>query len=780
MYRVIDTKQDKTLHRVVGKSVPRIDGVEKVTGKAIYAGDIRFPNMLIAGSVYSPVPHCRVKDIDTSAAKAVPGVHAVLTAGDIPKPHSNGDVYFITDTPKFIGDVIAIIAAESNEALESALQAVKYEYEPLPSVFTIEEALAEGAPQIRENGVGLVDGVPTPGTTGNVYYETYHPLCKGDVEEGFSQCDMIIEREYRTQFVEHAYIEPEVVVVSQDPNLGGYTVYTCSQHSHTPRNWVADALQVSINRIHAVQMTIGGSFGGKEESVGLLAGRAALLCRAVGGRPVRMALTREQSIIESAKRHPFKFRYRIGATKEGKILAFEGTQIDNCGAYNGHTPYMNVRAMIHSTGAYNIPNIRTRTYGVFTNNIHPGAFRGYSSPQIIFAGEQALEELAEVLNMDIVALKRINLLKQGDRTATGQLLTQPTILTQMMEDLVRKTSFCEKRSKYAKQKGSFRNGISLITCFRGCGLGAETIDAGGAWITAVEDGSFLINTGLAENGQGLRTAFTQIAAEAIGICVDDIFFPGADSIASPDSGMTVASRGTVMGSQAMRKAGLKMRTLLIAAAAEILNVREEEVCLEDRVAYLKAKPQRRATLREICNYMKQHGYQMGVYEWSIPRALGMNHHTGQGDAFPTYSYGVAVAEVCVDMETGFVDVEKLTVAHDLGTVINPAIAAGQIYGGILMGIGFGTTEEVVLKKGYVETQNFDSYIFPTTMDMPQMEIYLYESDDPTGTYGTKSLGEPATEMIGAAVAQAISNATGQRIRELPASLERVLLGKSLC
>ena len=778
MYRVVNLKQEPQDFAVLGQSVPRVDGVEKVCGKAIYAGDIHIPGMLYAASVYSPAPHCRITSIDVSAAKAIPGVKAVLTAADVPKPQSNADVFFITDTPKFIGDVIAIIAAETRETLEKARKAVRYTYEELPAVFTIQEALAEGAPQIRERGVGLVDGIPTKGTKGNVYWETYHPLRKGDVEKGFAQCDVIIEREYETQFVEHAYIEPEAVVVYRDPNEGAYTVHSCSQHSHTCKNWLADAMMLPQNRVHHVQRTVGGSFGGKEESVGLLAGRAALLCKACGGRPVKMTLTREESLVESAKRHPFQFHYKVGATRDGKILAFEGTQIDNCGAYNGHTPYMNVRAMAHSAGAYDIPNIKTDTYGVFTNNIHPGAFRGYSSPQIIFAGEQLMEELAEALEMDVVELKRKNLLRQGGHTATNQLLDQPVILGQMMEDIIARTDFQAKRRAYRDQTGDYRRGIGLVTCYRGAGLGAETIDAGGAFFAGHVDGTFVINTGLAENGQGLRTAFTQIASEASGIRMEDLFFPNGDSHAAPDSGMTVASRGTVMGAQGMRKAGASMKRLLIAGAAAYMNCPAEELDLRNSIFFRNGQPVDLA-LADLCRTMYYKGEQLQIFEWYMPPQLDLNEENGQGKAWPTYSYGTAVAEVCVDMRTGFVDVEKISVSHDVGTVINPAVAAGQIYGGIVMGMGMGTTEEVVLKKGQVTTPNFDSYIFPTAMDIPEMDVSIYESDDPSGTFGAKSLGEPSTEMLAAAVAQAVSNATGVRVRQLPASLERVLLHKDL-
>lgn len=778
MYQVVNLKSEAKDFEILGQSVPRVDGTEKVTGKAIYAADVHIPGMLYAASVYTPVPHCHITSIDVSAAKAIPGVKAVLTAADVPKPQSNADVFFLTDTPKFIGDVIAIIAAETKEALEAARGAVRCTYEELPCVFTIQEALKENAPQIRERGVGLVNGVPTKGTKGNIYWETYHPLRKGDVEKGFAQCDVIIEREYETQFVEHAYIEPEAVIVYQDANEGVYTVQSCSQHSHTCKNWLADAMMLPQNRVYHIQRTVGGSFGGKEESVGLLAGRAALLCKACGGRPVKMTLTREESLVESAKRHPFLFRYKVGATRDGKILAFEGTQIDNCGAYNGHTPYMNVRAMAHSAGAYDIPNVKTDTYGVFTNNIHPGAFRGYSSPQIIFAGEHLMEELAEALDMDVVDLKRKNLLQQGGHTATNQLLDQPVILKQMMEDIIAKTDFQAKRRVYKNQTGDYRRGIGLVTCYRGAGLGAETIDASGAFFAGHADGTFVINTGLAENGQGLRTAFTQIASEASGIRMEDLFFPNGDSHAAPESGMTVASRGTVMGAQGMRKAGAAMKRRLLEEAALYTNHPIETLDLRHSIFFCNGQPMD-LSLAELCQSVYWKGRQLQVFEWYTPPVLDFNEENGQGKAWPTFSYGTAVAEVCVDMRTGFVDVEKISVSHDVGTVINPAVAAGQIYGGIVMGMGMGTTEEVVLKRGLVTNPNFDGYIFPTAMDIPEMDVSIYESDDPAGTFGAKSLGEPSTEMLAAAVAQAVSNATGTRIRHLPASLERVLLNKDL-
>lgn len=769
--------------KVLNRAVPRVDAVDKVTGRAQYAADLKFPNMLVGGCLRSGLSHANIVKIDTSKAKAITGVKAVLTAADIPKPQSWADYMYIADKVRYVGDVVAIVAAEDKETLDEALKAIEVEYEELEGVYTIDDALKPDAIQVREKGVGLVDGIPTPGTKGNVFLESYYPIRKGNVEEAFKQCDVIIEREYRTQFVEHSYIEPEACVAVSNPVDGTMTVYSSSQNPFFGRRYIADALQIPMNKARLVQQTLGGSFGGKEELVGLTVGRAALLAKATG-RPVKMVVSREESFLESSKRHPFRFRYKIGATKDGRILALEGQLIDNSGAYNNQTQYMNCRAAIHSAGVYNIPNVKTDTFGVFTNNVHGGAFRGYSSPQVIFAQESLIEELAEALNMDVIELRRKNLLKQYDLTATGQKLVQPTLIREIMEYMLEKTDFVAKREEYRKQTGPKRRGIGFVTCYRGCGLGAESPDASGAQVTALEDGTIIINSGTAENGQGLKTAYTQIAAEALGVRVEDIHHIGVDTHAIADSGMTVASRGTVMGAQSMRKAALKLRKLLEETAAEMLNLSPlDEVVIEDGMCFAKSDPNTKIPLSAVCATRLWSGKQLSVYEWFEPKPLHFDHHTGQGDVFPTYSYGCVVAEVEVDLETGYVDVLKVSSGHDCGTVINPALAKGQIYGGIAMGMGFALTEEVEVDKGKVGTVNFDSYIFPTAMDVPEMEPVLFECDDPEGTYGAKSLGEPATEAVGAAIASAVNSvlkeAKGERLRRLPFDLERVLLGKSL-
>lgn len=772
---------------VINNSVPRIDGEDKVTGKARYAADIYMEGMLYAGVLRSPYSSARVVSINADKARAVEGVHAVVTCFDMPRRKSWATYMYLTDVIKYPGDCVAMAAAESKEALDEAFSAIEVEYEELPGVYTIEEALAEGAPLVHEN------------YKNNIFTDSYYPIRKGDTEKAFKKADIIVEREYRTQYIEHSYIEPEACICYINPNDGAMTVHSASQNPFFTRRYVADVLGVPMNRVRMIQETLGGTFGGKEEGAGLVAGRCAYLAN-LTKRPVKFVFSREDSFLESAKRHPFRFRYKAGLTKDGRIIAWEGEQVDNCGAYNNQTQFMNSRASIHSAGPYEIDNVKTDTYGVFTNNVHSGAMRGYSSPQIIWAQEQFIEELADACGMDELEFRRKNLLHDGALTATGWPI-EHCVIREIMDYTVKDTDYVRKHKEYKEQKSERkRRGIGLAVCHRGSGLGAESPDASGCMMICNEDGSVMINSGLAENGQGLKTAYAQIAAEALGVRYEDVKFFGTDTHSIPDCGMTVASRGTVMGAQSVRKTGEKLKGIMIQNAIDInafpvediekeyklkkgslkaSDIKAEDVELKDAEYFLKKYSKVKVPFKNVCNTCLWAGKQMAAFEWFMPEALHQDHETGQGKTFPTFAYGCVVAEVEVDMKTGYVDVLKVTSSHDVGTAINPALIKGQIYGGIVMGQGFAVTEDVITGKRGQKTKNFDSYIIPTAMDAPEMKINIFENDDPAGTYGAKSIGEPATEGVGAAIANAIYNATGRRIYENPADLETILLGHKL-
>ncbi len=777
----------KSQYDVLGRTLPRMDGYEKVTGRARYAADIYMDGMLYAGVLRSGRSSARVLAVHTEKALAVPGVKAAVSCFDLPQKKSWAGYMYLTDVVRYAGDCVAMACAESPEALEEALALIEAEYEELPGVYTIEEALAEGAPIIH------------PEHPGNIFEESHFPIRKGDIGKGFAEADVILEREYRTQYVEHSYIEPEAVVAYQNPNDGIMTVHASCQNPFFTRRYVADILKAPMNKVRMIQETLGGSFGGKEEGMGLVAARAAYLAK-LCEQPVKLVFSREDSFLESSKRHPFRIRYKVGAKKDGRITALWGELVDNSGAYNNQTQFMNWRASVHSAGPYEIENVATDTFGVFTNNLHSGAMRGYSSPALIFAQEQLMDELAEALGMDAVCLRRRNCLKNGSHTITGARVDD-VILEEMLDYTLGQTDYGRKHSEYQNQAArKKRRGIGLAICYRSCGFGAESPDASGCMIMAHEDGSININSGLAENGQGLKTAYAQIAAEALGVPYESIFFYGTDTFSIPDCGMTAASRGTVMGAQAVRKAGEELRRILLEDACKLHSIPLADVekayglaegslsydtlgpddfTLKEGLVYLSAYPKVQVKLAAVTGAALWAGLPTSHFAWFIPEPCPQDHATGQGRAAPTYAYTCVVAEVEVDMTTGYVDVTEVTSSHDVGTAINPALIAGQVYGGIVMGQGYGIMEEVAVKKGRVKERNFDSYILPTAMDMPKMQVNIFECGDPAGTYGAKSVGEPATEAVAAAIANAVYNATGRRIRENPCTLEQVLLGKKL-
>ena len=771
---------------VIGTSVPRIDGYDKVTGKARYAADIYMEGMLYAGALKSGHVSAKVLKINTEKAKAIPGVKAVVTFADLPKKQSFASYMYLTDVIRFAGDCVAMVAAEDQRALKEALESIEVEYEKLPVVSTIEEAMAPGAYQLHENHPG------------NIFEASRYDMIKGDVESAWKEADVILSREYRTQYVEHAYIEPEAVVAFEDVNMGVMTVHASTQNPFSTRRYVADLLGAPMNRVRIIQEHLGGSFGGKDECLGVISARAAFLAK-VTKRPVKYVFSREDSILESGKRHPFRLRYKVGVKKDGRIVAWEGEQVDNSGAYTNQTQFMNWRANVHSAGAYEIPNIKTKTFGVFTNNSHSGAMRGYSSPQLLFAQEQLIDELAEAIGMDEITFRQINCLKTGSKTASGTVV-DPVILEDIMLDLVEKTDYRRKHESYKQQEGRIRKGIGIAITHRGCGLGAESPDASGCMMIMNSDGSVTINSGLAENGQGLKTAYAQIAAEALGVTYESVQFYGTDTHMIPDCGLTVASRGAFMGAQPVKRAGDKLKQIMLGHAIDlqIFDLREietiygleagslsyeqlkkEDVELCASQFYLKDYPAVKIDLNTISDRCFWSGRQLSVFEWFTPERCEQSHATGQGKPFPSYGYGCVIAEVEVDMSTGYVDVKQVTAGHDTGKVINPALLKGQLYGGIVMGQGFSVMEEVTDKKGNVTSRNLDSYILPTSLDAPKMDVHMYNSHDKTGTYGSKSIGEPATEAVGAAIANAVYNATGRRIYQNPCDLEQVLLGKKL-
>jgi CO/xanthine dehydrogenase Mo-binding subunit len=755
----------------VGTRAPRVEGEDKVTGRALFGADLTFDNMLWGQPVRTPYPHARIVCIDKSKAEAMPGVVRVLTAEDVPGSRTFGVVVphqpvLCWDRVRFMGDAVALVLAESREAAQAAARSVHVEYEVLESVFDPEEAIRPGAPQFHDEYPGNI--------------AAHHVVRKGDVEQGFAQADVILERDYTTQLIEHAYIEPEAAAALPGPG-GGVTVYGSIQNPFSCRRAVAGVLGLPLARVRIVQSHMGGSFGGKDEVMSAMCARAALGAQ-LTRRPVKIVNTREESLVESYKRHPYKMHYKIGVRRDGRITAMEVRMLADAGGYASQSPFVTWRSTVQATGPYVVENVKTDIYAAFTNNTYTGAMRGFGSPQAIFANESLMDEVALELGMDPVQLRMVNGFEGGSVTATGHKLDEHTV---SLKEVVRKATeaagWREKRARLPveNQGRAIKRGIGMACSFRGCALGAEGVDAAAAIVSVQTDGSVLVFSGLAENGQGLKTIFAQIAATELGVTLDRVVFMETDTSTVPDSGATVASRSTIMGGSAVRIAAQKARDALFEGAAAKLGVGPEELATASNEIYVASDPARRMGFDDAVKMAWNEGRLMAQFGWYGAPHVNWDERTGQGKAYFTYVYACQVAEVAVDTQTGQVIVERVTAAHDVGRAINPQTVEGQIYGGVAMSTGYGLLEEVELNEGVTRTRNFDEYLIPTAMDVPDVNPIIVENADPYGPYGAKTIGEPTCELGAAAIANAIFHAAGTRVRALPMDMERVLLGRTL-
>ncbi len=749
------------MFRYVNKPVKRVDAVAKVTGKALFAEDIKFPGMLYGAVLRAKYPHARIISINTEKAGKLKGVFAVITAADIPGSKTVGNVkkdqpVFAFDKVRYIGDGIAAVAAVDPDTARRALNLIEVEYEVLPGVFDPEEAMKEDAPKVHDDGNIIV----------------YHKVRKGDVEKGFKEADIVIEREYRTQFIEHSYIEPEAVV-AKPVDYGGVEIWGCIQNAFTTQRNVAAVLGLDMSKVRIIQTPLGGSFGGKDDVMTVMAARAALLALKTG-RPVKLVNTREESMRESYKRHPYILKYKLGLKKDGTITALEAMIIADGGAYASTTSFVTWRSTVQAAGPYRVPNVKVDTYGVYTNNPYTGAMRGFGSPQANFAIESLMDEAAAELGMDPIEFRLKNCLRDGDETATGQKLTRHKVSIAEVLQRVREAIDWDRLRKEPGGEGHIKRGIGIACSLRGASLGAEGVDIAGVELKIDSDASISVEAGLAEMGQGIKTVLAQVVAEELGAPIERITIHPYDTSRVPDSGPTVASRATIVGGGAARDAAIKMRNILLEAIKE--EEKTEKVWFEDGF-YVTEK--RKYSFEEAVNIAVRRGRGLNVVGWFKAPAINWDEEKGQGTPYFTYVYGAQAAYVEVDTETGKVRVLKVAAAHEVGRAINPAMAKGQIYGGVAMALGYGLLEEFEVDEGVPLVSNFDDYNIPSSLDVPEVTAILVENPDPDGPFGAKSLGEPTNELLAPAIANAIYHATGKRLRELPLSLEMVLLGRKL-
>jgi CO/xanthine dehydrogenase Mo-binding subunit len=739
----------------------RNDAHAKVTGRAKYTDDLKFARLLHAAPVYSDFVHARLVRVDTEAALRAPGVLAVLTARDVPGTNRYGQIVrdyriFADDKIRYNGDVVAMVVAETRDLAIRAGELVRVEAETLPAVLDPEEALKPGSPLVHEElGTNVVNT---------------HRIRRGDVAEGFRQADVVIEESFRTQSVEHAYMEPEVAVAVPRPD-GVIEIYGSMQHPFSTRRFVCACLGVPLSGVEVIGTPMGGGFGGKDDTAAVVCARAALAARILG-RPVKMMYRRDWSVRESYKRHPYRVAYKMGVTRSGLITAVQCRIVADGGAYCSVTPWVTWRSTVQCCGPYVVDNVHCDTVGVYTNNIVAGAMRGFGSPQMNFVVEQVVEIAAGRLGMPALEFRRRNMVRQGSVTITGQRLdTHKVAMGEVLDAVAREIGYEEKlaRCSRGRAEGDELYGIGLAMSYRGVSLGAEGTDFCAAVINVQPDGSIILEAGVHENGQGAESAMAIIAAAELGVGVERIRYRRSSTSTIPDSGTTVASRGTIMGGGAVTVAARELKAKIAEAVCGRLGCPAAEVRFASDAVTDGSGRSTMAFDQAIGQMYQEQRFPHAFGVFKAPRTT-WDEHTGQGDAYFTWVYGCQAVELTVSRKTGKVRLLSAVAAHDVGRAVNREMVRGQYFGGMAMATGYALHEEIRQKDGKILNQNLNTYRIPRSTDLPEMTAIIVENPDPQSPSGAKALGEPTNEILAPAIANAVFNATGRREFALPIRL----------
>lgn len=718
------------LKRIVGTAAPRVDALSKVTGQALFPGDLHLPGMLHMKILFAERPHARITRLDTTAAEAYPGVVAIFTAKDVPvneyglqQPDQPvlcgpGSTKAGADVVRFVGDQIALVVAKTEEAAAAARVLITVEFEDLPLVTDPIAARLPGAPLIH----------PEQGES-NVC--VHYKIRKGDIEAGFAAADVVVESAFHLPFQEHAYLQPEAGLAYLD-DQDRVTVQAAGQWTHTDRKQIAHALGLPLEQVRVIYPAIGGAFGGREDmSVQIVLALAAWKLK----RPVKIVWSRRESIIGHGKRHAMRIWARWGATQAGKVVAAETEIIADAGAYLYTTNKVLGNTLVVHTGPYAIPHVKADIYGVYTNNPPTCAFRGFGAPQGNFIAEMQMNKLAVALGLDPVAFRLENALQEGETLNVGTPLPGPVSIRQVIETAAAK--FGWPPTNQPKQSSPLRRGVGFAAGFKNVGFSfgyqencwARIELRGGAEIERV----ILYHAG-ADVGQGAHTVMAQMAAEAVGVPLRLVELVASDTAVTGDSGSASASRLTFMAGNAIRG----------AAEAALTRWRAEE------------RPA------------------VGEFTYLAPPTTPFDPETGH--ALPNFAYGyVAEAvEAEVDTETGFVHLRRVVVADDVGQAINPQLIEGQIEGGVVMAQGYALMEHFQMRDGRILTDELSTYLIPTIRDIPDVvESAIVEVRDPRGPWGARGMGEMPLLPLAPAVLAAIHNATDLWLDEIPVTPDRL-------
>ena len=750
--------------RVVGKREIRQDALCKVTGEAKFTADYLAGrrDVLIAKALYSPYSHALIQSIDTTEAEKLPGVVKVITAKDLPGRNGYGLMQF--DKPVlaekeilYAGDAVAAVAAVDLKTAETAISLIKVTYEPLQGYDDIRELTGEAAPKLHT-------------TTETPNISSTYTLVHGDAEEAFQHADIILEDEFETPMVDHAYLEPDVCLSELDPMTGGIIIY-CPHHSvHLSRRTMAGVFNLPQSKIRVISPYVGGGFGGKEDScfdVESICGVLTLLTR----RPVYFELTREEVFQETCKRHASKTKYRLAADRDGNILGVQADILVDKGAYVG-IDIINLRMVTYCAGPYRCPNAKAVAHSVFTNRCYTSAMRGFGVPQIAFAVESTMDDLARRVGKDPFALRLQNMLQDGDLTAFGARARKERGLG--LGECLKKVREKMDWDTPLKQSNDpfIRRGRGIAAYMYGTGGGSK---GEGAMVSAQlqPDGSLNLDVSINELGQGVIQAMAQIGAETMGITSDLVSLNLSDSASSPDAGFTTASRATTFAGNAVIDACSQIKNNLKAVAARHLSVDEECLVFAENLVYPENQAQQAIPLSQVVGWARTDGVcTAATGSWYAPMS-SMNQDI-QGEQMHAFSYGVAGVEISVDLRDGSISVDRAVQAIDVGRAINPLQVEAQMDGGGAMGIGYGLMEELFTEQGKITNASFHGYLIPTALDLPDFEEIIVECPNELGPYGAKGVGEPPLIGYAPAIRNAFADATGVRINTIPLTPVRVM------
>jgi xanthine dehydrogenase molybdenum-binding subunit len=749
---------------VVGKRLPAWAAFEKVTGAAKFTVDTKLPGMLVGKVLTSPHPHAKIKRIDKSKAEKLPGVEAVITWDDVPhklfNPSHNDlslhqpenelkDMYVISEKARFVGDIIAAVAAVDEATAEEALSLIVVEYEVLPAVFDPIEAMKPGAPTIHDFAKN------------NVSLHSKFPVSLGDVEKGFEESDIVVEATFKTSKQHLSQFEPCSCVASFDAS-GRLTIWAHNQRPFIVRTKLAGLFDMPEGMVRWITPHMGGGFGKKANS------GVDPICIALAkktGKPVKMEFTREEDFLSTATRESFIESGKMGVKNDGTIIALEQRLTVNSGAYFNRSSAVGDVCMAHFTGVYRCPNSSAEMDAVYTNLPISGGMRGYGIPEACFLLDQLIDIAAEKLGMDPLELRLKNLKKLGDPSQVGVPLE-----TYTQEKCIRlgaeRIGWKEKRAR-KKENGTKRCGIGMCIYFDVSGAQPFHIQDRNVFIKLNEDGSANLTLGVSDIGQNLIGTSAQIAAEVLGLRYEDIHIVAGDTDNCLFDAGTYANNGSYILGNAVMKVATEVKKQVTEQAAKRLGVSPDELDIKDRKVFVRADPSKDVAVTEIC-------------KGAIYNHEGQHLHISAKGSFPATQnpspVGAVFADVEVDIETGEVKILKLLLVHDCGKQINPATVEGQLEGAMALGIGYALFEDfyVNTKDGRLESDNFNTYKLPAALDLPDMEVIVLDEPVPSGPFGAKGVGMSGVMGVAPAIANAVYDAVGIRIEDMPLTPEKLL------